>query len=108
MAYKNKITKINQFLDSTEVSQFNPPQPSIEESSKNDAIDGDECTDWIQGGCPLGSNMLINICDDNKTNAFRDHGNRMLLDKYQRKPTTIHGHRTIGKSISLFLLFLCS
>ena len=44
-----------------------------------------ECVEWIQSGCPLGSNMLINTCPSYKTKILSNNNQRTQDRKGQRR-----------------------
>ena len=57
-----------------------------------------KCTEWIQSGCPLGSNMLINTCPNNMENITTKHNSR-FQDRHRQQKRVIQRSKILGKEI---------
>ena len=73
------------------ISELNPISSSYQsqladwnQNKLNDSK-SKECVEWIQSGCPLGSNMLINTCSSYKTKILSNNNQRTQDRKGQRR-----------------------
>ena len=62
---------------------------------KKDNSFSKKCSEWIQSGCPLGSNMLINTCPTYKRKPSNNNY-RQNLERKGRKGSSIPSQRMIG------------
>ena len=62
---------------------------------KNDNSFYKKCSEWIQSGCPLGSNMLINTCPIYKRKPSNNNY-RQNRERKGRKDSSIPSQRMIG------------
>ena len=66
-----------------------------QENKKKNDPGNEKCSEWIQSGCPLGSNMLINACPAYKRKPSNNNY-RQNKERKGRKRILIHNQRIIG------------
>ena len=67
----------------------------ITDQANTDQSKTRKCTEWIQSGCPLHSNMLINACFNHNVNVKKSN------DGHRQQRRRNKNQRMIGKSIKI-------
>ena len=91
------IQQVN-FLETTETSSFGPSSHSPsnwDQFNKKNNSTSKKCSEWIQSGCPLNSNMLINTCPTYKRKPSNNNY-RQNQERKGRKVFLSYSQRMIG------------
>ena len=96
--YIIKLIQQVYFLETTETSSFRPSSHSTSNwdqfNKKNNSM-SKKCSEWIQSGCPLNSNMLINTCPTYKRKPSNNNY-RQNQERKGRKGFLSYSQRMIG------------